>query len=185
MNMPKKWTEVYPQGTKQGDEESKFFRALARNPKYEYRSIAQLVKETGLTRERVEEIIEKYSDKIDPPLIYAHETNSDSWGYWERIPEVLKKDERSISEKDQDGRIKKHINGSEYGDACDGKCKNCGCHEGFSQIQQGDITLTITLPPSCFDFPKVPELSISDIQISPFTIALSDQLPPWNSDPGN
>ena len=38
INTPKKWTEIYPYGTKEGDEESKFFRALARHNKFDYRS---------------------------------------------------------------------------------------------------------------------------------------------------
>jgi len=105
---PKRWTELYPYGTKEGDEEAKFFRALARHNKFEYRSTGAIVKETGLSRERVEEIIDKYVNKTKPPLIYPHSTNDEHWGYWERCPEVLKKDKRSLSEKDKDKRIDQH-----------------------------------------------------------------------------
>jgi hypothetical protein len=112
MDQPKKWTEVYPYGTKQGDEEAKVFRALARHQKFDYRSTGAIVKDTGLTRERVEEIIDKYVNKVKPPLIYAHATNEDHWGYWERCPDVLKKDKRNPSDKDKDSRIDKHQSGA-------------------------------------------------------------------------
>lgn len=111
MNKPKKWTEVYPYGTKEGDDEAKFFRAIARHKKYEYRSIPAIVKDTGLTRERVEEIIDKYVNKIQPPLIYAHKTTDDNWGYWERCINDLPSDFRNLSNKDKDSRIDKHMNG--------------------------------------------------------------------------
>lgn len=119
---PKKWTEVYPYGTKEGDEEAKFFRCLARHPKYDYRSISQMVKDTGLTRERIEEIIDKYANKFTPPLVYPHPSNEDHWGYWERCKDQLKTDKRNISDKDQDNRVKKHL-----GQSCDGKCDGCDC----------------------------------------------------------
>lgn len=105
----RKWTEVYPYGTKQGDEEAKFFRVLARNPKYKYRSIAQLVSSTGLSKERIEEIIDKYVNKYDPPLIYPHPSNEDHWGYWERCSDEIDSDDRDIAVKDKDNRIGKHL----------------------------------------------------------------------------
>jgi hypothetical protein len=109
MDKPKKWHEVYPYGTKDGNDEAKVFRALSRHAKFDWRSTGAIVKATGLTRERVEEIIDKYVNKVKPPLIYAHPTNEDHWGYWERCPEVLKKDTRDISTKDKDGRVDKQL----------------------------------------------------------------------------
>lgn len=105
---PKKWTEVYPYGTKAGDEESKVFIALSRN-KQDHKSTAGIVKTTGLSLARVEEIIDKYVNKVSPPLIYQHPTNEDCWAYWERVPDVLEKDTRSVSQKDKDMRIEKHL----------------------------------------------------------------------------
>lgn len=105
MKKPKKWTEVYPQGTKEGNEEQKFFIALVRDSKWSYKSISQLVQQTGLSQERVEEIIEKYRKM---GLIFNHETNEDHWGYWERNPERIKKNP-SLVRKDQDARIKKFL----------------------------------------------------------------------------
>jgi len=108
MTTPKKWHEVYPYGTKEGDEEAKVFRSLSRHSKFEYRSTGAIIKATGLPRERVEEIIDKYAEQIDPPLIYPHPNQDDHWGYWERcgLPKTSKK---SISGQDQQNRIDKHL----------------------------------------------------------------------------
>ena len=108
MNKPKKWTEVYPHGTKAGDIESKFFKALARHPKYDWRSTGAIVKASGLPQETVEEIIDKYIS-MSPPLIYPHPKNDAHWGYWERVPDMLKDDNRDLSTKDKDNRIGKHL----------------------------------------------------------------------------
>ena len=72
MTEPKKWSEVYPYGTKEGDEEATFFKALARHSKFDYRSVAALIQLTSLSRERIEEIIEKYANNFTPALIYPH-----------------------------------------------------------------------------------------------------------------
>ena len=97
MQKPKKWYDVYPYGTKEGDEEAQVFRALSRHPKFDYRSTAAIIKATGISRERIEEVIDKYMN-CDPPLIFAHPTNEEHWGYWERCPDRLKDDIRDISD---------------------------------------------------------------------------------------
>ena len=112
MQKPKKWYDVYPYGTKEGNEEALVFIFLCRKNKYDWGSTASIVKSTGLTRQRVEEIIDKYVSKTDPPLIYPHPTNEEHWGYWERVPEVLQKDNRSITQKDHDKRIDKQLSGN-------------------------------------------------------------------------
>lgn len=104
-NNPPKWTEVYPQGTKQGDEEQDLFIALARNPKWQWRSTAQLAKETGLSKERVEEILNKYRKK---GMVFQNPSNEDQWGYWERVPEMLPKVKKSLTAIDQKKRIDEH-----------------------------------------------------------------------------
>jgi hypothetical protein len=63
-----------------------------------------LSKQTGLTRERVEEIINKYYKK---GMVFQNPKNEDQWGYWERVPEMLPKVQKSLSEKDQEYRMKK------------------------------------------------------------------------------
>jgi len=103
---PKKWVDVYPHGTKEGDEELKFFIALARHPKYQWRSTSGIAKEIGLTPERVEEIIQKYYKK---GMVFQNPKNEDQWGYWERVPDMLPEEQKSISKKDQDKRIDKII----------------------------------------------------------------------------
>ena len=132
MTQPKKWTEVYPYGTREGTEEAKVFRALARHKKYDFRSIAALIKATGVSRERIEEIIEKYTNRFDPPLIYPHPQNEDHWGYWERCQDQLKDDKRNISQKDQDGRVDRHLHGNSIvvpigGVSVDDCDDDCGC----------------------------------------------------------
>ncbi len=101
----KKWTELYPQGTKEGDEECAFFISLARNPKYVWRSTSGIANDTGLSKERVEEIIDKY---FRIHIVYQHPKNDDNWGYWERIPpDMLPKEYQSLVSKDQKQRMKK------------------------------------------------------------------------------
>jgi hypothetical protein len=99
---PRKWHDVYPQGTKEGDEELVFFKALARHPKYSWRNTSTLAHETGLPRRRVEELITKYVQK---GMIFQNPSKDEEWAYWERVPQLLLKDNRSITEKDHDIRI--------------------------------------------------------------------------------
>ena len=98
---PSKWTEVYPQGTKAGDEEQKVFISLARS-KWNWRSVAHVAAEAGLTKERTEKILNKYYKK---GMVFQNPANVDQWGYWERVPHMLKDDDRTIAQKDQDKRI--------------------------------------------------------------------------------
>lgn len=101
---PKKWTDVYPAGTKEGNEESRFFKALARNPKYQWRSTGMIAHEANLSKKRTEEIINKYLPK---GLIFQSSKRDDHWAYWERVPEMLKKNTKSIAQSDKDNRINK------------------------------------------------------------------------------
>lgn len=112
---PPRWTNTYPHGTKEGDEELKFFIALARNPKYQWRSTSAIAKESGLDKVRVEEIINKYYKK---GMVFQNPKNEDQWGYWERVPEMLPKMQKSISQKDQDDRINKLNKCDDQNDCC-------------------------------------------------------------------
>jgi hypothetical protein len=98
---PPKWVDVYPYGTKAGDEEHSVFVVLARNPKFDWRSLAQIVKETGLSAERVEEILFKYHKK---GMVFQRETDAGHWAYWERVPHLLP-DDTSLVKKDQNQRV--------------------------------------------------------------------------------
>jgi len=113
---PPKWYKIYPAGTKEGNEEAKFFRALARNVKYEWRSTSALEKESGLPGLRVEEIIKKYYyDGSNPNgMIFQSSTNEQSWAYWERLPELVPKDTGSISVEDKKKRISKSMENVVY-----------------------------------------------------------------------
>lgn len=99
-----KWTDVYPQGCKAGDEEQDFFIALARNPKWQWRSVAAIAKESGLSKERVEELLNKYWKR---GMIFQNPQNDDQWGYWERVPQMVPDSHHSISDDDHTNRIKK------------------------------------------------------------------------------
>lgn len=99
---PKKWVDVYPSGTNEGDEEARFFRSLARHPKYEWRSVAAISKESGLSKVRVETIIRKY---FKMGMVFQNPKNEDHWGYWERVPHMLPESKGSISDEDKKNRI--------------------------------------------------------------------------------
>lgn len=102
---PEKWTDIYPIGTKDGDEEFAFFVSLARNPKYVWRSTSGISSDSGLTKDRVEQIIEKY---FKLGMIFSHPKNDDSWGYWEKVPsDLLPKKYQSLVSKDHTQRMKK------------------------------------------------------------------------------
>lgn len=99
-----KWTNLYPQGTKEGDEEQKLFVSLARHFKWPWRSLSALHKETGLSKERIEQILLKYQKQ---GIVFQSPTNVDYYGYWERVPEMLVKDNGTIVNNEQNDRIKK------------------------------------------------------------------------------
>lgn len=103
---PAKWVDVYPQGTPAGNEEQRFFIALARNAKYEWRSVAALAKEANLTEHRVEEILSKYYKK---GMVFQSPKNESYWGYWERVPDMLPDDTGTIAKSDQNSRIKQYM----------------------------------------------------------------------------
>lgn len=104
MSKRQSWVHVYPQGTKEGDEEQKLFISLARHAKWPWRSLSALHKETGLSKERIEQILLKYQKN---GIVFQSPTNDDYYGYWERVPEMLVKDEGTIVFKEQNERLKK------------------------------------------------------------------------------
>lgn len=100
---PQQWINVYPQGTKEGDEEQALFIALVRN-QIPWRSVAALAKESNLTEKRVEQILEKY-DKLG--MVFQNPTTEDQWGYWTRLPDMLPDIKESLVLKDHKNRIKR------------------------------------------------------------------------------
>ncbi len=107
MSNPKKWHEVYPQGTEQGDDEVKFFKAIARS-EWEWRSVGAIAKDSGLSREKVEKIIAKYHPM---GIVVQSSKNESNYGYWE-VVKVKKKKDRSLSQQDQEKRLKKKADSS-------------------------------------------------------------------------
>ncbi len=102
MKNPPHWYNVYPQHTKEGDEEAKVFTSLARNNKWSWRSISAIAKETGLPKDRIEEILYKYYKK---GIVFQNPKNEDQWGYWDNVPEMLNKGKKSIVDEDYDNRM--------------------------------------------------------------------------------
>jgi hypothetical protein len=100
---PQTWVDAYPHGTREGDEEQAFFIALGRHPKWKWRSVAAIVKESNLSKERVDELLEKYHKK---GLVFQDESNPDQWAYWERVPELVNSDNDSPKQKDHKERMK-------------------------------------------------------------------------------
>ena len=100
--MPKKWWEVYAD-----DEERKFFigqdkkSSIVRNPDYEWRSVDAIVKESGLPKDKVERLINKFAD----PTVGVIVEDVNKFAYWERVkkskkPSVLAA-EKEAKEKHQ------------------------------------------------------------------------------------
>ena len=98
------WAEVYPQGTPEGDEEQAVFKVLSRHPKWQWRSVSALVKEASVTEKRVEEILYKYWKR---KMVYQNPKDESQWGYWERVPEMVKAEELSIVDKDHEDRLRR------------------------------------------------------------------------------
>lgn len=99
---PPKWTQVYPHGTKEGDEEQGVFVCLCRSKKWKFRSLAQIAKEAGISKERAEEILYKYWQKN---MVFQNPLNEDQWAYWESVPDMVPEEEASITDLDHEDRI--------------------------------------------------------------------------------
>ena len=97
------WHDIYPQGTPEGDEEQLVFICLARDTKYQFKSISQISLETHLSKERIEQIIAKYA-KFN--MFIQSPRNEDAWGYWENCQDLMPKKYISIAEKSKQMRIK-------------------------------------------------------------------------------
>lgn len=103
MKNPPNWYDVYPKGTKDGDEEQKVFTSLARNSKWVWRSVSAISKEVNIDKARVEEILYKYFKK---GMVFQNPKNEDQWGYWSNVPEMLdKKTKKSIGAEDIEKRL--------------------------------------------------------------------------------
>ena len=102
----KKWWECYA-----GDDEKRFFvgkdgqSGLVRHPEYEWRSTDRISAESGLKKETVETILEKYHKR---GMVVQHPKDPEKWGYWERVaPQMANQTVLSVAEADQKKRLDK------------------------------------------------------------------------------
>lgn len=102
MNIPN-WYDVYPKGTKQGDVEEKLFKSLARNKKWKWRSINALAKETGISEEEIEKILDKY---YKLKMVYQNPNSDTQWAYWSNVPDLINRPNESILNHDHNLRSK-------------------------------------------------------------------------------
>jgi predicted transcriptional regulator len=102
MKNPANWYDVYPRNTKEGDEEAKVFTSLARS-KWKWRSVGAIAKETGLEKERIENILYKYYKK---GMVLQNPKSEEQWGYWINFPELISKQQKpSIKQEDINKRM--------------------------------------------------------------------------------
>ena len=97
-----KWYELVDNTKPEGEIESKIFIALCRNPKWSWRSVSALAKETGLENIIVEEVLYKYY-KIG--IVLQHTRNTDQWSYWENVKNELPEEQPTLTEIDKIVRI--------------------------------------------------------------------------------
>lgn len=103
MSKQKKWWEVYS-----NDDEKKFFvgkdghSGLVRKADFHWRSTDALSRESGLTKARIEQIIDKYHKA---GIVVQHAKDPEKWGYWANVANAKEKD--STVEEDQKDRLDK------------------------------------------------------------------------------
>jgi hypothetical protein len=97
------WYDVYPKGTIQGDVEEKLFKSLARNKKWKWRSVSAIAKESGISEEEVEKILDKYY-KLN--MVFQNPSSDTQWAYWTNVPDLINKPIESILSHDHKLRLK-------------------------------------------------------------------------------
>lgn len=103
MKKPPSWSNVYPQGTKEGEKERLFFICLSRDKSKIWKSVYTISQETNLSHEEVEKIISKY---IKLFMVLQNPNDDNLWAYHENINFKIK-EEKEITVKNQEDRIKK------------------------------------------------------------------------------
>lgn len=110
MSKPQKWHEVY-----RGDEEKNVFvgkdgtsgliRAKDKEGKrFEWRSTDALARESGLSKKRVEEILDHWCKK---GVVRQHSKDPEKWGYWEIVG--APKDDPDVVAEDHKQRVDKQL----------------------------------------------------------------------------
>lgn len=101
----KKWWAVY-----NGDEEKRFFvgkdgnSGLCRNNGFDWRSTEALARESGLSKSRVEQIIDKYHKA---GIVVQHAKDPEKWGYWEKVGSAAASNTKDTTKDDQQARVDK------------------------------------------------------------------------------
>ncbi len=101
----KKWWAVYA-----NDDEKKFFvgkdgnSGLCRNDKFEWRSTEALSRESGLSKSKIEAIIDKYHKA---GIVVQHTKDPEKWGYWEKCASQMAAAPKDVTKDDQQDRVDK------------------------------------------------------------------------------
>lgn len=110
MASAKKWWQVYA-----NDEEKRFFvgkdgnSGLCRKGDFEWRSIEALARESGLTKSRVEEIVDKYQKA---GLVVQHAKDPEKWGYVHKVGSPASAAKSDVVKGDQKDRVDKAKTGT-------------------------------------------------------------------------
>lgn len=101
----KKWWAVYA-----NDEEKRFFvgkdgnSGLCRNTEFDWRSTEALARESGLSKAKIEIIIDKYHKA---GIVVQHAKDPEKWGYWEKCSSTVTSSTKDVTKDDQQARVDK------------------------------------------------------------------------------
>jgi hypothetical protein len=117
IKMPEKWHKVYRSDEEKcvfvgKDGNSGLIRATDKTTgkRFEWRSTDALARESGLSKKRVEEILEYYCNK---KVVRQHSKDPEKWGYWEVVGE--EKNDPDVVAEDHAKRIDKATGGTGKG----------------------------------------------------------------------
>jgi hypothetical protein len=113
VKMPEKWHKVYRSDEEKcvfvgKDGNSGLIRATDKTTgkRFEWRSTDALARESGLSKKRVEEILEYYCNK---KVVRQHSKDPEKWGYWEVVGE--EKNDPDVVAEDHAKRMDKATGG--------------------------------------------------------------------------
>ncbi len=117
IKLPEKWHKVYRTDEEKcvfvgKDGNSGLIRATDKTTgkRFEWRSTDALARESGLSKKRVEEILEYYCNK---KVVRQHSKDPEKWGYWEVVGE--EKNDPDVVAEDHAKRMDKATGGTGKG----------------------------------------------------------------------
>lgn len=117
VKLPEKWHKVYRTDEEKcvfvgKDGNSGLIRATDKitGKRFEWRSTDALARESGLSKKRVEEILEYYCNK---KVVRQHSKDPEKWGYWEVVGE--EKNDPDVVAEDHAKRMDKAVGGTGKG----------------------------------------------------------------------